>query len=178
MKCIKCKYKNPYQANYCYKCGNKFTEEERKKASNEGITGLLKTGRKLYDALTLSTITSNIYFRIISVLIVLGIGIYGIIIHGYKLKIEESDSYTYQYNKKLDEYYLYTKDNETKVNLYSLGNNDKMTVEYYGEDDRLISRCDYLPEDIILNANSFSDNYYVLKTNNDNIKIYVYKDNN
>ena len=53
-----------------------------------------------------------------------------------------------------------------------------MTVEYYGEDDRLISRCDYLPEDIILNANSFSDNYYVLKTNNDNIKIYVYKDNN
>ena len=51
-----------------------------------------------------------------------------------------------------------------------------MTVEYYGEDESLISSYDYLPEDIVLNANSFSDNYYVLKVNNDSIKVYVYKD--
>ena len=176
MKCIKCKSKNPYQANYCYKCGNHFTEEEKTKATNEGITGLLKKERRLYDALTLSTITSNIYFRIASILLVLGVGIYGIITNGYQLKITDSSNYTYQYNKNLDEYYLYTKDIETKVNLYTLEDTEEMTVEYYDESNKLINSNTYPVSNITLNANSFSNNYYILKMNNESIKVYVYKE--
>lgn len=176
MKCIKCKNKNPYQANYCYKCGNSFTEEERIKASNEGITGFLKKGRKLYDSLTLSTITSNIYFRIISIILVLAVGIYGIIVNGYHLKITDSSSYNYQYNKKLNEYYLYTKNDETKVNLYTLSSSDEIVVDYYTPSDDLISSTTHPVADAILRANFISDNYYILKINNDSIKVYIYKE--
>lgn len=176
MICSKCNYKNPTQAWYCYKCGNQFTEKEREEASNKGLVGLIKKLRKIYDVLTLSKITSNKYFRILSIAIVLGIGIWGIIINGSNLKINESDNYTYQYNEELNEYYLYTKDNETKVNLYKIGDANTADVFYYDENDNLISNDKYNVDDIVLNANIIKDCYYILKIDNENIKVHVYKE--
>lgn len=138
MKCRKCGNKNAYQANYCYTCGNKFTKEDQEKASNEGITGVLKKSKKWYDTLTLSVITSKLWFRILSILGILFISFIGIYLNGTHLKIVESEDYSYQYNEKLKEYYLYTKDSSTKLNLYAVGKKDSLIVEYYSENGNLI----------------------------------------
>lgn len=176
MICRKCSYKNPTQSWYCYQCGTMFTAKEKETARNSGFVGFLKRLRNAYDTLTFSKITSNKYFRIASILVVLGIGIWGILIHGHHFKIVESDYYSYQYNKQLDEYYLYTKDNETKVNLYKLGKVDTLDVSYYNENNDLISSDTYLLDEIVLQANILKDCYYILNSGQESIKIYVYQE--
>lgn len=176
MICRKCSYKNPTQSFYCYQCGTMFTKQEKDLARNSGFVGFLKKSRDVYDTLTLSKITSNKYFRILSIFVVLGIGIWGLWGQGSHFKIVESDSYSYQYNEKLDEYYLYTKDNETKINLYKLGETNTLDVSYYDENNDLISDDTYLLEDIVLQANILKDCYYVLSSGQESIKIYVYKE--
>ncbi len=175
LRCKKCNYKNPIQAKYCYSCGNRFEQKEKENSMNRGFVGFLKKARNWYDTLTLSKITSKLWFRCLSVLLVILIGVLGLIKNGYHLKIQDSIEYTYQYNKKLDEYYLYTKALKSKVNLYAWGNNEKMILEYYDEKDNLINKKELNIEDIVLEANTVENNYYVLKNKIDQIKIYVYQ---
>lgn len=176
MKCLKCKCKNSYKANYCYQCGHKFTDEEKKKSSNNKLVKFLKFIRNIYDRLNLDNITGNIYFRIFSVVIVLLIGLFGIITNGSHLRIEKSSDYTYQYNKKDDEYYLYTDNDTTKLNLYALGEDSSIKISYYDEEANIINENSYTDyNDIILNANTFSNNYYVLSHKKDKLKLYIYK---
>lgn len=176
MKCLKCKCKNSYKSNYCYECGERFTDEEKKKSSNNKFVKFLKFIRDIYDRLNLDNITGNIYFRIFSVIVVVLIGLYGIITNGFHLRIETSSDYTYQYNKKDDEYYLYTDNETTKLNLYTLGENSSITVSYYDENGSMINENNYTDyNDIILTANTFSNNYYILTHKKDKLKLYIYK---
>jgi len=176
MKCLKCRHENSYKANYCYHCGKKFTDKQKEDSSNTKFVKILKFLRDSYDKLSLSNITGNIYFRIFSVVVVIAIGIGGVITNGVHLQIKKSNDYTYQYNKKDDEYYLYTDNDTTKLNLYALGNNSTIKVSHYDDKNNLIEENNY--EDynkITLNANSFSNNYYILTHKKDKIKLYIYK---
>lgn len=178
MKCFKCHHKNSYKANYCYYCGKKFTEKEKEKSSNSKVVKILKSLRNFYDRISLSNITGNIYFRIVSIVIVLLIGVVGILSNGIHLQIKKSNDYTYQYNKKDDEYYLYTDNDTTKLNLYTLGKNSTIKVNYYDDKNNLITETKY--EDynkITLNANSYSNNYYIITHKKDKLKLYIYKNN-
>jgi len=176
MKCLNCSYKNSYKSKYCYNCGKYFSKEERIKESDKGIVKFLRKTRKIYDTLTLSTITGNKYFRIFSILFIILFGLGGIIINGIHLKIMESDNYTYQYNKIEKEYYIYTKENETLLNLYSLGAQEKIELNYYNEENELLTQNTFDNfNNVKIKTNSISNNYYIINYKNDTLKLYVYK---
>ena len=120
MKCPKCNTKNIVKASYCKECKYEFTEGEQDKAYKKTIYGRLETLENWYNHLTLSTITDHIAYKILMLLIVLGLGLYYYFTRGIDTNILESDSYIVYYNNKANEYYLVTEDdiNEIVLNLY------------------------------------------------------------
>lgn len=172
MKCTKCQTKNSYKSNYCYKCGKEFTKEEQEAASNSGLTGILKSLKKVKDILTSDGLKGSKLYKIGSIVIIFLIGLTGIIENGTHLKIEESQAYTYKYNKDSNEYYLFTDEYEAKLNLYAL-NVDEITIRYY-IGNILIEES--IVEDLndIKLLSSLENSYYTLSTKKDTIKIHIY----
>lgn len=176
MKCPKCQYKNSYKASYCYQCGYQYTKEEKEKEANSKLVKFLKSARNIYDSWNLNNITDNIYFRLLSLALILIISLSGIITNGLHLRIEKSDNYTYQYNKKDNEYYLYTNSDTTKLNLYTIGEVSQINVSYFDEEGNIINENNYSNyNDITLNTNTFTNNYYIITCKKDKLKLYVYK---
>lgn len=174
MKCKRCKHNNSYKANYCFKCGREFRKLEKEMAINTGFVAFLKKVRDGYDTITLSHIIGTWQFRLISILIVLAIGIIGIVQNGVHLKILKNDDYSFQYNDVNNEYYVYTNEDEVKLNLYSIGNKQNMTVSYFN-DDEVISRNIFDDFSNVVLSSQNSNNYYILDYKNDSLKIYIYK---
>lgn len=107
-------------------------------------------------------------------LVVLSIVIIGIIQNGVHLKILKSDDYSFQYNDVNNEYYVYTNEDEVKLNLYSIGNKQNMTVSYFNADE-VISRNIFDDFFNVVLSSQNSNNYYILDYKNDSLKIYIYK---
>lgn len=174
MKCKRCKKRNSYKANYCFNCGREFRKLEKEDAINTGFVAFIKCVREGYDTITLSHITGTWQFRLISILVVLAIGIWGIVQNGTHLKILKSDNYSFQYNDVLKEYYVYTKEDETKLNLYSIGSKDSITVSLFNNSE-LLSKKEFADFSNIVLPSVNDDNYYLLNYKNDVLKVYVYK---
>ncbi len=171
MKCKKCNHNNVSQANYCFKCGNFFTKEEKDNAVNKSFVTKYNRLKEWYDKLTLSKITGHIVFKIITVLIVLFVGIYSIYKDGIKFKVIDGKGYTYNYNNKLNEYYLYLEQEESNLNLYLPHHVDKFKVNYYDENDKEIESNTYDSlNDIVIKIDNVS-NYY--KISYDDTKDYI-----
>ena len=189
MKCSKCSCKNISDAKYCKKCGNEFTEKERKKAKRFSVVNILE---KLEDAQNVFNMdfspfaskTKNKILKFIleisSILIVLVIGIYFIASNGLHLKIQESNDYKVQFNKSQQEYYLFVNDDEAKLNLYVPNRaQDGIKVQQFDKDNKMIEETTYKFEDeITLKSNN--ENYYYIEVqyennNLDRIKLFIYK---
>lgn len=189
MKCSKCSCKNISEAKYCKKCGNEFTEKERKKAKRFSVVNILE---KLEDAQNVFNMdfspfaskTKNKILKFIleisSILIVLVIGIYFIASNGLHLKIQESNDYKVQFNKSQQEYYLFVNDDEAKLNLYVPNRaQDGIKVQQFDKDNKMIEETMYKFEDeITLKSNN--ENYYYIEVqyennNLDRIKLFIYK---
>ncbi len=178
MKCIKCKTDNVHNANYCKKCAYEFSEKEQEAAESKTFVGFLKKLEKIKDVVSLEVITDKLWFKILSIVAVLGVGVYFALINGINLKLEESTSYTGNYNEKLDEYYLYSDDDKTELNLYVPNRTDKLVVSHYDNNNELILEKEYkVDESIILETNS--DDYYIIeakyKKDSDKLKVYIYQ---
>ena len=182
MKCRKCKEINVSQANYCYKCKERFTKKEQENARNESIWYKIRKAKDWYDTLTISKITGSIWFQILSIIIVLIIGINFIYEKGSYLKIEDSSSYTYNYNAKEKEYYLYLKENEAKLNIYVPHQVENFTFKYFDEYNNI------LKEESINDINNIKvtidnnnpKNYYKISVSDkddakNTIKFYVFR---
>lgn len=182
MKCIKCTTKNINSANYCRRCGNKFLLEEQKAAKRWTLVWFLEWIDKIKSLWKFSFITDHILFKIGSVLVVLGIGIYSVIVNGNKLKIEENPNYKIQYNTKLSEYYLIVKTNETELNLYIPHETQNLTVYHSDKNNELIEKKSYKEDEkIILETNSTEEDFYLIEAEyNENtkesLKVYIYKE--
>lgn len=177
MKCKKCNYKNVSQARYCFKCGNLFTKEERDLAVKKSFVTKYNKVKEWYDKLTLSKITGHILFKILTVLVVLFIGVYGVYKDGNRFKVIDGEEYTYKYNNKLNEYYLYLNKEEINLNLYLPHNVNKFIVSYYDEKNNELEKNEYDNlSDIKIKINNVS-NYYKITYDNsrDYIKIYALK---
>ncbi len=177
MKCKKCKKRNRSDANYCMKCGYKFTKEEKEDAKEIYIPAILK---KTYDYITLKVITENPVFRVLYVLVVLCIGIYMLISMGSSLRILESDLYEVNYNEKNNTFYVFVSNdkdiNKISTLMYVPNKIDSIDLSYYKEDGTLLSQeKDIDREKVNLLVNNNSNNYYTITGNNkDEIKVYVY----
>lgn len=174
MKCKRCKQRNSYKANYCFRCGREFRKLEKEDAINTGFVAFLKSVREGYDAITLSHITSTWQFRIISILVVLAIGIFGIVKNGMNLKLLKSDNYSFQYNDIEDEYYVYTEEDTTKLNLYSIGSRDIIKVRHFNNDE-LLSEEEFTDFSDLILSSSYNDDFYLIDYKEDSLKIYIYK---
>ncbi|MCI8778885.1 MAG: hypothetical protein HFI87_07035 [Bacilli bacterium] len=86
----------------------------------------------------------------------------------------KSDDYSFQYNDVNNEYYVYTNEDEVKLNLYSIGNKQNMTVSYFNADE-VISRNIFDDFFNVVLSSQNSNNYYILDYKNDSLKIYIYK---
>ncbi len=179
MNCSKCKKKNINSANYCKYCGYHFSKEEQEEAKKGTFVWYLEKFDKIKDIITLNIITNNIFFKIGTVLLVLGIGIWNLISYGTNLKILESSQYQVQYNTKLNEYYLLTNKDETKLNLYAPQSSQEIVIEHLDKENNLLEKNVYNNTDnIVLNSNT-SDEYYIIKSkdnkNMNKLKMYIYR---
>ena len=180
MKCPKCNKKNITKASYCIKCKYEFTEEEQEKAYKKTLFGRLESLEEWYNHLTLSTITDHIAFKILMILIVLGLGLFYYFTRGIDTNILSSDTYEVYYNKDKKEYYLLTEDNidEIQLELYIPNRLKELDIEHYDINDKLLESSKY-DEEADIKFKSYNSDYYVLKSvykdKTDNMKFYIYK---
>ena len=168
MNCSNCSLKNVSSANYCIKCGHKFTEEEKKKAYKKTFYYKLDNVEKWYHHLTLSTITGSIYYKIGSILVLLIVGIYLLLTVGVNTKILNSKDYKIFYNEDEKVYYLLVDNDksEVSVNLYKPNRLKELSLEHFNQDNELIENVD-LNKEIVLKT--FNNDYYVFNS--------IYSDN-
>jgi len=177
MRCIKCGIKNITSANYCKRCANKFTKKEQKKSRQKTIVGKIELIENVYNTCTLKIITDHIIFKICSLLIVLGIGIYFWVNNGLDLKLLNGDNYDIQYNIKEDEYYFMTSNTKVFLNLYVPNRTEEIVVKHYDKSNEIIEEKKYKPtEEIVLETKE--NEYYILNANylhndSDSFKFYV-----
>lgn len=180
MKCGKCKSVNVHNANYCKKCAYHFTKADQETAEKKTFVGFLKKVEKIKSYIDLSFITDELWFRIVSIVIVLGVGIYSFVTCGINLMIEESDEYTAQYNDELNEHYLYATDSKTELNLYVPDRAKKLIVKHYDSKDKMINEKDYKTTDSITLDSSSDGDYYIVeaeynKSNYDRVKLFIFQ---
>lgn len=170
MKCSKCKYDNRIKANYCYKCGYKFTEEEKNKVFNETSIGRLEN---IEDKISNLDFRNHKWYKILSIIITLGIGLFYFFIYGFRFKILESPNYKIQYNKKADEYYIITEKDEVAVNLYTPGSDGQVKITLYNENKKALSSNKVSKnKEVVLTDNGPKD-YYVLANKGKKLKVIV-----
>lgn len=180
MKCIKCKSINISSANYCKSCGYKFSEEEKEKAKNKSIIGIIEKIEKAYNVCTLKVITDSIVFKSFTLLIVIVLGIFSLVNNGSKVKILESKDYRIQYNTKENEYYLLTSKDKTTLDLYVPNKVQDISIKNLDTNNNELSSISYKDnENVVLNTNGIDD-YYILesyyeKGREEKVKIYIYR---
>lgn len=172
MKCIKCKKRNVSQANYCIKCGYRFTEKDKENSKNSFPATVYKT-KELWDILTLGKLKDKWWFRIISFLLVIGLGVIMFIQNGTHLKILKSDTYEISKMKNTNNYYLSSKNKETKLNLYLPHEVSNIYVDYYDVSGYEISKNQYSDINDITIIVDNNNNYYNIYID-DNNKITLY----
>ena len=185
MKCVACKKRNMRKSNYCKKCGRKFTQEEKENAKKEGFDIVLEKIKAVIDFFTLDFIFGNPIFKVLSVLVVLGIGIYMLVTMGWNLRVVESDVYDVKYNQNIDTYYvlLNTKEeeeikSEVDIELYVPNRIFTLDLKYYDENGNLLEEEEHQKDDrYTLAVNTETNNYYIIsdhQNEKDQVKIYVY----
>ena len=180
MKCKKCKFENIVKASYCHKCGNKFSDDEKEMAYKKTIYGKIETFEKWKDIISLDVITGNIVFKIVSLIVVLGIGLYFLFTMGINTKLLNSKDYKIFYNKQEDEYYLLVDDeiDSIDVSLYYPNRVKEMNVYHYNTDDSLIEKK-VIDKKKNVELKAYNNDYYVLESEysnkkKDEIKVWVY----
>ncbi|MBE6146864.1 MAG: zinc ribbon domain-containing protein [Firmicutes bacterium] len=181
MECIKCQTKNINKANFCKKCGYHFSKAEQDSAKKGTFVWVLEKVNDLKSILDLSFITENIIFRILTIILILGIGIYSWITNGINIKLLENPNYKIQYNTKLDEYYLLVDSNKTTLDLYIPNRTNQLVIKHLDENNQLLFEKDYQIEEKIVLESTSSNDYYLLEAKYQNnkqekIKIYIYKE--
>ncbi len=186
MKCESCKKKNMRKANYCKKCGRKFTEEEKANAKKSGIDVILEAYTTVKDFITLDIFFDSKLVKAFFVLLVLGIGIYMVCTMGWNLRVLQGEDYIVKYNQEIDTYYVLI-DNELQekppkeevdVSVYVPNRVETLDLEYYDESNNLLETEEHAKEDrYTLTVNLKENNYYILSNHDkkeEKVKIYVY----
>ena len=163
MKCIKCKRKNVSQANYCINCGYKFTEKDKAK-NKKTFPAIIFKIKEIWDIITLSKLKDKWWYRIGSFILVIGLGVFMFIQNGINLKILKSDDYEISRIKNTNNYYLSSKNNETKLNIYLPHEVSNIYVDYYDAQGNEISKNKY---------NNINDITIIVDNNNNYYSIYI-----
>lgn len=157
MKCTECGYETNYGANYCNNCGASL-EKANDEIYNRTVWGYADKFLDWYDALTLKKITGNIIFKIVVLLLVLGIGIFNAYSSYANIRLLKSETYEIEYDKDADFYYIVTPEEEVNILLYIPKNAEKVIVRGITDGQEVVE-TEFLPDDyskgIIAKKNEF-----------------------
>ncbi len=134
MKCNKCESPLTYGDKFCNVCGEKITKDVYNEDYKKTIWGKIDKFTDWYDTLFLKKITDSIIFKIVLLALILLCGVFDVYTDLADIRILESENYTAEYNKKLDEYYVYTDDEEVILNVYIPGYTEKVKIKEFQED--------------------------------------------
>ena len=116
MKCLKCESPLTYGDKFCNICGEKIEKRVYEEDYKKTIWGKIDKFTDWYDTLLFKKITDSIIFKIV-------------------ILVLEIENYTAEYNKKSDEYYIYTNDEEVILNVYVPGYTENVKVKEFLEND-------------------------------------------
>ncbi len=139
--------------------------------TNESKTLSEEDKQEIISIFNLSIIFNNRLFRIIILISLLVIGIY-ININHQQYAIIPSDDYRVEYNKNLNEYYLYTNDDYIDLKLYLNKDVDQITISAYTMDGTNIYNNSYSINDQIM-LNKDTNIYYQIIENDQNFNVYI-----
>ncbi|MBR4035990.1 MAG: zinc ribbon domain-containing protein [Oscillospiraceae bacterium] len=159
MNCKNCKTKNITKAHYCKNCGKPFTQEDRDKAYNRTIYGVIKNARKLKSYATLSFITSKTWFKALTLAAILLYGVAQLKINGIEMKVRPSQYYNVQYNTVNKEYYITSEYQKIGLNLYLPKETSNIAVMQMDFDENVKNVQNYSQDDDII-INYSSENKY------------------
>lgn len=146
MKCTKCDSLLHYGDRFCNTCGEKINKKTYEEDYKKTIWGKLDKINDWWETFTLRKFIDNWVVKIIILLLVLVWGFFDAYTELSDIKFLESENYMIEYNKKLDEYYIRTSEEEVELNLYIPRYSDKIIVtEYNGEE--VLSEKEMLPEE-------------------------------
>lgn len=178
MICSKCSEDNLLLAQYCGSCGHPFSEAERKKAYDETIYGRVDTIRKAKDIFTLGVITDSLWFKILTIVLILALGIWLRASGAHGFRLESSDLYEIRYLEETDTYYLIAKQDEIPLRLVAPSGTKELVVEELDAAGEPVSVTGYSVEEGVALSVS-GQNHYQLSTSNGKkttgtITLYLY----
>lgn len=175
MKCVKCESALHYGDKYCNVCGEKIEKNAYNEDYAKTIWGKFDKLSDKWETFTLKKFIDNWITKVLILLVVLAWGFFDAYTDYTNIKFLESESYRIEYNKKTDEYYIRTQDNEVSLNLYIPKHAEKVTVTEYKGEEKITK--DLFPEDSVkVKKNDFD---YMLISSvrgekvTDIVKIYV-----
>ena len=118
MICEKCNSKLHYGDKFCNVCGEKIDTTGYEKEYNKTIWGVIDKIADFLDIIMLKKITGNWIVKVLLLLAIAGWGFFDAYTDFASIRILESESYSVEYNKNLDEYYVRTSKDEIDLNLY------------------------------------------------------------
>ncbi len=146
MKCEKCESLLGYGDKYCNICGEKVAKGAFDEDYNHTLWGKIDKWSDKVDTWTLKKIIDHPATKIIITILILLYGAFDAYTDLTDIKFLESEEYLVEYNKKADEYYVTSPDDEVDLNLYIPRHAEKITVTEF-LDEGGVSTRDMLPEE-------------------------------
>lgn len=160
MICQQCGKKNITKARYCGSCGAAFSDEQREKAYNKTVFGMIEKVESLKGYATLEVITGHPVFRVAVLVLILVAGLLLGRPHGDHLTILESDAYQVRQEVQTGEYYVLTEDDSLVLELYFPRKVENLTVrQFLGE--KLTYERSFSTDDAITLEKSHERTYVV-----------------
>ena len=148
-------------AKYCCACGKPFTEEERKAAYDQTVYGKIDMARKVKDAATLSIITDSLWFRFLTLILIIAVGIWLRASGVNALRLESGEGYRLEYLKETDAYYVISEGDAADLRLVVPNRTTSLMTEELDAQGELISRTEYRTDEAVSLSVS-GTNHYVL----------------
>ena len=142
-------------------CGTPFSEEEREEGYSKTFWGKVEKLQDLYDTLTLSKFLDSRLVRILTLVVIVGFGVFNLLRGGSHLRVEESENYSVEYNQELNATYLLTELDKLPVSLYLPHETEKIVVRSLDEQNQQLEERVYSPEDSILLEAGEADHYLI-----------------
>ena len=160
MICQQCGKKNITKAQYCGSCGAPFSQEQREKAYNKTIFGIIEKVEELKGYATLEAVTGHPVFRVAVLVLILVAGLLLGRPHGDHLTILKSDAYQVQQEMQTGEYYVLTEEDSLVLELYFPRKVENLTVRQY-RGEKLMYERSFSAEDAIALEKSHERTYVV-----------------
>ena len=140
MKCSHCTADNLLMANYCCACGAAFTDAERKAAYDQTVYGQIDKARRVKDIVTLEIITGSRWFKILTLLVILALGIWLRMSGVGALRLETGSGYRLEYLKETDAYYVISEADAVDLRLVVPNRTTELSAEEYDAGGTLLSQ--------------------------------------